>query len=86
MLKGSDKNLGGTMRLGLYDAILKNNSLISKIDPYSSINSNKPFTIKSFSITISGESFCNEWITFIKYKYKYLTFLTLILKCDLKKN
>ena len=28
---GSEKNLGGTMRLGLYDAILKNNSLISKI-------------------------------------------------------
>jgi len=30
-LKGSEKNLGGTMRLGLYDAVLKNNSLISKI-------------------------------------------------------
>ena len=30
-IKGSTKNLGGTMRLGLYDAILKNNSLISKI-------------------------------------------------------
>jgi len=30
-IKGSVKNLGGTMRLGLYDAILKNNSLISKI-------------------------------------------------------
>jgi len=29
--KGSEKDLGGTMRLGLYDAILKNNSLISKI-------------------------------------------------------
>jgi len=29
--KGSEKNLGGTMRLGLYDAVLKNNSLISKI-------------------------------------------------------
>tara|TARA_Y100000590_G_scaffold64744_1_gene69789 strand:- start:3169 stop:4764 length:1596 start_codon:yes stop_codon:yes gene_type:complete len=29
--KGSEKNLGGTMRLGLYDAIIKNNSLISKI-------------------------------------------------------
>tara|TARA_Y100000590_G_scaffold94849_1_gene107497 strand:- start:452 stop:2077 length:1626 start_codon:yes stop_codon:yes gene_type:complete len=29
--KGSMKNLGGTMRLGLYDAIIKNNSLISKI-------------------------------------------------------
>ena len=29
--KGSDKDLGGTMRLGLYDAILKSNSLISKI-------------------------------------------------------
>ena len=25
------KNLGGTMRLGLYEAVLKNNSLISKI-------------------------------------------------------
>ena len=31
IFKGSQKNLGGTMRLGLYDAILKNNSLISKI-------------------------------------------------------
>ena len=31
MMKGSEKNLGGTMRLGLYEAILKNNSLISKI-------------------------------------------------------
>ena len=29
--KGSEENLGGTMRLGLYDAVLKNNSLISKI-------------------------------------------------------
>ena len=29
--KGSEKNLGGTMRLGLYEAVLKNNSLISKI-------------------------------------------------------
>ena len=31
ILKGSEKNLGGTMRLGLYEAILKNNSFISKI-------------------------------------------------------
>ena len=30
-LKELEKNLGGTMRLGLYDAVLKNNSLISKI-------------------------------------------------------
>ncbi len=30
-IKGTEKNLGGTMRLGLYDAVLKNNSLISKI-------------------------------------------------------
>ncbi len=29
--KGSRKNLGGTMRLGLYDAVLKDNSLISRI-------------------------------------------------------
>ena len=29
--KGSEKDLGGTMRLGLYDAIIKNNSLMSKI-------------------------------------------------------
>jgi len=29
--KGSEKNLGGTMRLGLYEAVLKNNSLISRI-------------------------------------------------------
>jgi CTP synthase len=31
IFKGSEKDLGGTMRLGLYDAIIKNNSLISKI-------------------------------------------------------
>ena len=31
IFKGSKKNLGGTMRLGSYEAILKNNSLISKI-------------------------------------------------------
>jgi len=31
IFKGSEKNLGGTMRLGSYDAILKSNSLISKI-------------------------------------------------------
>jgi len=30
-IKGSKKNLGGTMRLGLYEAILKKDSLISKI-------------------------------------------------------
>ena len=29
--RGSEKDLGGTMRLGLYDAIIKNNSLMSKI-------------------------------------------------------
>jgi len=33
IFKGSKKNLGGTMRLGLYNAILKKNSLISKIYP-----------------------------------------------------
>ena len=31
IIKGTDKNLGGTMRLGLYDAKLKENSLIRKI-------------------------------------------------------
>ena len=31
IIKGSKKNLGGTMRLGLYNAKLKKNSLISKI-------------------------------------------------------
>ena len=36
--KGSKKNLGGTMRLGLYDAVLKNNSLISKIYPLKKIS------------------------------------------------
>ncbi len=30
-VKGTDKNLGGTMRLGLYEAKLKENSIISKI-------------------------------------------------------
>ena len=33
IFKGSEKNLGGTMRLGSYDAVLKSNSLISKIYP-----------------------------------------------------
>jgi len=31
IIKGSEKNLGGTMRLGLYEAKLKKNSLISRI-------------------------------------------------------
>jgi len=31
VIKGTDKNLGGTMRLGSYEAKLKNNSLIKKI-------------------------------------------------------
>ncbi len=31
IIKGSEKNLGGTMRLGLYEAILKDSSLIYKI-------------------------------------------------------
>ena len=31
MIKGTDKNLGGTMRLGLYDAKLRENSLIKEI-------------------------------------------------------
>ena len=31
IFKGSNKNLGGTMRLGLYQSILKKNSLVSKI-------------------------------------------------------
>ena len=37
IFKGSEKKLGGTMRLGLYDAILKSNSLISKIYPMKKI-------------------------------------------------
>ena len=31
IIKGTDKDLGGTMRLGLYEAKLKDNSLIQKI-------------------------------------------------------
>ncbi len=31
IIKGTDKNLGGTMRLGLYDAKLRNNSAINRI-------------------------------------------------------
>ena len=31
LIKGTDKNLGGTMRLGLYEAKLNKNSLIRKI-------------------------------------------------------
>ena len=30
MIKGTDKDLGGTMRLGSYEAKLKDNSLIKK--------------------------------------------------------
>ena len=33
IFKGSEKKLGGTMRLGSYEAVLKNNSLISRIYP-----------------------------------------------------
>ena len=31
IIRGTDKNLGGTMRLGLYEAKLKNNSAINRI-------------------------------------------------------
>ena len=31
IVKGTDRNLGGTMRLGIYEALLKNNSAIKKI-------------------------------------------------------
>ena len=31
IIKGTDKNLGGTMRLGLYEAKLRNNSAINKV-------------------------------------------------------
>ena len=31
IIKGTDKDLGGTMRLGLYEAKLRNNSAINKI-------------------------------------------------------
>ena len=37
LIKGTDKNLGGTMRLGLYEAKLKDNSLIKKIYKLKSI-------------------------------------------------
>tara|TARA_B100000427_G_scaffold157369_1_gene130666 strand:- start:182 stop:661 length:480 start_codon:yes stop_codon:yes gene_type:complete len=36
--KGSQEKLGGTMRLGSYEAILKNNSLIKKIYSMNKIN------------------------------------------------
>ena len=60
------QNLGGTMRLGLYDAVLKNNSLISKI--YSSkkikerhrhryeVNNNYLEQIESAGLSIVGKS------------------------------
>ncbi len=38
VMKGTDKNLGGTMRLGSYEARLKDNSLIKSIYKVSSIN------------------------------------------------
>ena len=38
ILKGSEKNLGGTMRLGSYKAKLKKNSLISRIYKSTTIN------------------------------------------------
>ena len=31
IIKGTDQNLGGTMRLGLYEAKLRNNSAINKV-------------------------------------------------------
>ena len=37
IVKGTDKNLGGTMRLGLYEAKLRNNSAINKIYKSSNI-------------------------------------------------
>ena len=37
IIKGTDKNLGGTMRLGLYEAKLRNNSAIKKIYKSNSI-------------------------------------------------
>ena len=37
IIKGTDKNLGGTMRLGLYEAKLRNNSAINKIYKSSNI-------------------------------------------------
>ena len=37
IIKGTDKDLGGTMRLGLYEAKLRNNSAINKIYNSSSI-------------------------------------------------
>ena len=37
IIKGTDKDLGGTMRLGLYDAVLRNNSAIKKIYKSTSI-------------------------------------------------
>ena len=38
IIKGTDKNLGGTMRLGLYEAKLRNNSAINKIYKSKSIS------------------------------------------------
>ena len=38
LIKGTDKNLGGTMRLGSYEAILMSNSLIHKIYKSTKIN------------------------------------------------
>ena len=38
LMKGTDKDLGGTMRLGRYEARLKKNSLISKIYKTTKIN------------------------------------------------
>ena len=38
VIKGTDKNLGGTMRLGLYEAKLKNNSAIKNIYKSNVIN------------------------------------------------
>jgi CTP synthase len=37
IIRGTDKDLGGTMRLGLYDAVLRNNSAIKKIYKSTSI-------------------------------------------------
>ena len=38
VIRGTDKDLGGTMRLGLYEARLKENSLVKKIYKSKTIN------------------------------------------------
>ena len=78
IIKGTDKNLGGTMRLGLYEAKLRNNSAIKKIYKSSSIkerhrhryevNNNLKSQFERQGLIFSGMSPDNELPEIIELK------------------